>query len=81
MLALGSQRIHLDRKLTPETVTLLGKWLRYRVTRLLPQAEAQDRTNGGLVRRVLGPLVRACGLCGTECVCRSGRVGEAWPVA
>lgn len=80
MLALGSQKINLDRKLPPEVVALLGKWLRYRVNRLLPQAEAQDRRNGGLVRRVLGPLVRACGLCGTECVCRTGRVGDAWPV-
>ncbi len=79
-LALGSQRIQLDRKLAPETVAVLGKWLRYRVTRLVPQADAQDRTNGGLLRRVLGPLVRACGLCGTECVCRTGRVGDAWPV-
>jgi uncharacterized C2H2 Zn-finger protein len=80
MLALGSQKINLDRKLPPEVVALLGKWLRYRVNRLLPHAESQDRRNGGLVRRVLGPLVRACGLCGTECVCRTGRVGDAWPV-
>lgn len=80
MLALGSQRINLDRKLSPETVTLLGKWLRYRVTKFLPHAETQDRANPGLVRRVLGPLVRACGLCGTECVCRTGRVGDAWPI-
>lgn len=81
MLALGSQRINLDRKLSPETVALLSKWLRYRVTKFLPHAESQDRTNGGLVRRILAPLVQTCGLCGTECVCRIGRVGEMWPIS
>ncbi len=80
MLAIGPQRFNLDRKLSPEVVALLLKWLRYRVTKLLPHAESQDRTNGGLLRRVLGPMVRACGLCGAECVCRTGRVGDAWPV-
>lgn len=80
MLALGSQRIHLDRKLSPETVTLLEKWLRYRVNKLLPHAETQDRTDPARIRRALAPLVRSCGLCGAECVCRTGRVGDAWPL-
>lgn len=80
-LALGSQRIQLDRKLAPETVKVLGKWLRYRVSRLMPQADAQDRSNPSLLRRTLGSLVRACGLCGTECICRTGRVGDTWPIS
>lgn len=79
-LALGSQRIHLDRKLSPEVVTLLEKWLRYRVAKLVPHADTQDRTTPALLRRVLGPLVRACELCRSECVCRTGRVGDPWPL-
>lgn len=81
MLALGAQRINLDRKVSADTVALLHKWLRYRVTKLLPHAESQDRTNLPLLRRVLTPLVRACGLCGAECVCRTGRVGDSWPIS
>lgn len=80
MLALGAQRINLDRKLDWATVDLLVNWLRYRVASLVPQAEAMDRANPDRVRRVLEPLAKDCRLCGATCVCRSGRVGEPWPM-
>lgn len=81
MLALGAQRINLDRKLDWNTVDTLVRWIRFRSDKLLPQAEAADRVNADRVRQVLAPLVRTCPLCHAECVCRSGRVGEPWPVA
>jgi hypothetical protein len=80
MLALGAQRIHLDRKLDWNTVDLIVRWLRYRLDKLVPAAEAADRTNPERVRRVLAPLAQDCSLCGRACVCRSGRVGEPWPI-
>jgi predicted RNA-binding Zn-ribbon protein involved in translation (DUF1610 family) len=80
MLALGSQRINLDRKLDWDTVDLIVRWLRYRSATLLSQADALDRPNPDRIRRVLQPLAKDCPLCGATCVCRSGRVGEPWPL-
>lgn len=80
-LALGSQRINLDRKLDWNVIDLLVKWMKYRTEKLIPLAEASERVNIDRVRRVLTPLVRSCSLCGAECVCRSGRVGEPWPMS
>lgn len=80
-LHLGSHRIHLDRKLDWNVIDLLVKWVRYRADKLLPLAEASDRVNPDRVRRVLAPLAQPCPLCGAECVCRSGRVGEPWPMS
>jgi hypothetical protein len=80
MLALGAHRINLDRKLDWNVIDLLVKWVRYRTDKLVPLAESSDRVNIDRVRRVLGPLAQTCVLCGAECVCRSGRVGEPWPM-
>jgi predicted RNA-binding Zn-ribbon protein involved in translation (DUF1610 family) len=79
MLAIGAHRINLDRKLDWNVVDLLMKWMRYRVEKLLPQANSADRTSPDRFRRVLTPLVRTCTLCGADSVCRTGRVGEPWP--
>ena len=80
MLAVGSQRLQLDRKLEWNAVDLLVRWLHYRVNKLVPLADAADRENPDRVRRMLEPLARDCPLCGAACVCRTGRVGEPWPL-
>jgi predicted RNA-binding Zn-ribbon protein involved in translation (DUF1610 family) len=80
MLALGAQKINLDRKLDWNSVERIVNWLRYRLDKLVPLAEGADRINLDRIRRVLTPLVQDCPLCGRACVCRTGRVGEPWPM-
>jgi hypothetical protein len=79
-LVLGSQRVNVDRKVSPEVLNQLWAWLRYRVSKILPQAEQLDQTRTERLAKILKPLVKTCPLCSTRFVCHAGKPGEAWPL-
>ncbi len=79
-LVLGAERLTLDRRLTPDVVTLIRGWVTYWATKQVPQADAADRTNPARVAKLLAAVAVACPLCGETCACRAGRVGEPWPL-
>lgn len=78
-LVLGGERLTLGRKMTSEVTGLIRAWVTYWAKKLAPQAGA-DRTSPARVAKLLAAAAVTCPLCGAECVCRAGRLGEPWPV-
>lgn len=79
-LVLGMERLTLDRRLTTDVVNVIREWVKYWAAKQVPQADAADRTSPAKVAKLLAGVVVECPLCAAACVCRTGRVGDPWPL-
>jgi hypothetical protein len=78
-LHFGPHKIALDTKIPLKLAGELEGWLKFRATRLVPEAgQLVRRGTGDRAVALLAPLAVDCPLCHTRSLVRTGRIGTPW---